>query len=93
MNTLIDKLKLKVKERNEMVEETLNNQKMLITTTKDINFKLRNYIESDIAEKQLYEDTNIKLNNMKTRIENSKNSIKSIKEKILHITNKLNQVK
>ncbi len=92
MNTLIEKLKLKVKERNEMVEETIINQKKLISTTKDINIKLRNYIESDIAEKQLYEDTNIKINNIKTRIENSKNSIKSVKEKILYLTNKLNQV-
>ena len=93
MNTLIDKLKFKVKERNEMVEETLINQKKLISTTKDINIKLRNYIESDIAEKKLFEETNIKLNIIKTRIENSKNSIKSIKDKILLLTNKLNQVK
>lgn len=78
----IEKLKVKVKETSLMVENTLEIQNKLITTNKDINLKLRNYIEADISEKRLYEDANVKVTNIKGRVENCKNILKTIRNKM-----------
>jgi hypothetical protein len=78
----IEKLKIKVKETSQIVENTLEIQTKLIATNKDINLKLRNYIEADIAEKRLYEDANSKVTSIRGRIENCKNILKTIRDKM-----------
>lgn len=90
MNTplLIEKLREKVKETNEYVETTGDKQKKLISSAKEFNFKVRNYIEADINQKNSFAETQEKLGGVKQRIENCKQSISSIKEKIKNLKNK-----
>jgi hypothetical protein len=87
MNTAphIEKLKSKVKESNEFVEETYTKQKNLLSISKEFNLKIRNYIESDINEKNLFADANEKTTIIKTRIESAKQSVQNIREKIKNI--------
>lgn len=91
-NTLnfIEKVKAKVLESHDLVEHTNNNQKNLLNFEKDFNLKIRNYIESDINEKNSYKDGEEKITLVKTRIEVCKQNITKIKEKMINIKNKYN---
>ncbi len=92
MNTslLLEKLREKVIETNEYVENTSFKQKKLISTAKELNFKIRNFIEADINQKNSFADAQEKLGVVKQRIEKSKHSINSIKDKIKNLKNKYN---
>ena len=87
MNTapLIEKLKYKVTESNEFVEETFKKQKNLLSISKEFNLKIRNYVESDINEKNLFADSNEKMTIIKARIDNAKNNVQFLREKIKRI--------
>jgi len=87
MNTapLIEKLKSKVNESNEFVEETYKKQKNLLSISKEFNLKLRNYIESDINEKNLFADSNEKMAIIKTRMESAKQNVQYLREKIKNL--------
>jgi hypothetical protein len=84
-NLLIDKLKIKVKETSEIAQGTTNEQNNLLNSIKELNFKLSNYIEADIAQKRLFTESNEKFNSLKLRIDNCKDSMKNIKEKIQYL--------
>jgi hypothetical protein len=90
MNTklLIDKLKEKITETNECVESTNAMQKKLLSHAKEFNFKVRNYLEGDINEKNYFADSQEKLAIVKTRIESCKQNIANIKDKLKNIKNK-----
>jgi hypothetical protein len=90
MNTapLIEKLKSKVNESNEFVEETYKKQKNLLSISKEFNLKLRNYIESDINEKNLFADANEKMTIIKTRMESAKQNVQYLREKIKNLKTK-----
>lgn len=94
MNTapLIEKLKSKVKESNEFVEETYSKQKSLLSISRDFNMKIRNYIESDINEKNLFADANEKVSIIKARIEKAKHNVQNIRDKIKNIKAKYDNI-
>jgi hypothetical protein len=87
MNTskLVEKFKLKVNETNEIVESTSAKQIKLLSSAKELNFKLRNFIEGDINEKNTFADSQEKLGMVKTRIENCKQTVHSIRDKIKNL--------
>jgi hypothetical protein len=87
MNTapMIEKLKSKVLESNDFVEETFNKQRNLLSISKEFNLKIRNYIESDINEKNLFADANEKMTIIKSRIENAKLNVQFLREKVKRI--------
>ena len=87
MNTtsMIEKLKSKVLESNDFVEETFNKQRNLLSISKEFNLKIRNHIESDINEKNLFADANEKMTIIKSRIENAKLNINYLREKVKRI--------
>jgi hypothetical protein len=89
-NLLIDKLKIKVKETSEISQETMNAQSNLIYSIKDLNFKLSNYIESDISQKRLFTETSEKFQNLKHRVDICKTTMKNVKDKILQINELIN---
>ena len=84
MNTfnLIEKLKIKVKDTDEFVENTTVKQRKLLNSSNEFNLKIRNYLEADIMEKNSYTDSQEKLGIVKSRIEISKQNITNIKDKI-----------
>jgi hypothetical protein len=90
MNTfkLVDKFKFKVNETNEIVRSTSEKQIKLLSTAKELNFKLRNFIEGDINEKNSFADAQEKMGMIKTRIENCKQNVNLIRDKIKYLKNK-----
>ncbi len=80
--SLIEKLKLKVNETNDYIDNTNSRQINLLSTSKELNLKLRNFIESDLIEKKMTNECLDKMNKMKDRIETCKINIQQIKEKL-----------
>jgi hypothetical protein len=80
--SLIDKLKSKVSETNEYIESTSTNQVKLLASARDLNLKLKNFIESDVSEKKIHTEDNEKIFKMKSRIDNCKTQIHNIKERL-----------
>jgi hypothetical protein len=88
-NLLIDKLKIKVKETNEIAQETIDGQNNLTGSIKELNFKISNYIESDLAQKRLYNENNEKFIGLRKRVDTCKDSMRLLKEKLHYLHNKL----
>jgi hypothetical protein len=87
---IIDKLKLKVKESDEYVKNTYSLQISLINDVQDFNDKIKNYIKSDVNEKNSYNEAQDKLMIVKTRVEVCKQNINNIKVKLHAIKDKYN---
>ncbi len=81
-SNFVDKLKEKVKETNYYLDDNTTMQKKLLKSSRDFNFKIRNYLEGDINEKNIHADSQEKLNKIRNRIDNCKTNLSNIKEKI-----------
>jgi hypothetical protein len=84
-NILIEKLKIKTRETSEIADDTTNGQNNLLGSIKDFNVKLSNYIEADIKHKRLYNESNDKFNSLKQRVDQCKDSMKNVKEKLAYL--------
>lgn len=85
---LVEKFRYKVDETNDIVQSTNAKQIKLLSTSKELNFKLRNFIEGDINEKNTFADSQEKLGMVKTRIENCKQTVNNIKDRIKNLKTK-----
>ena len=90
-NILIDRLKSKVEDTNEFIASTKTKQANFLKVAKELNFKLRNSIEGEINEKNMLADSNERISMVKTRIENCKQNINLIRDKIKEINIKYNK--
>lgn len=91
MNTgiLIEKLKSKLNESSDVIDNTLNNQKLLLSSSQEVNKTIRDFIEEDIKEKTTFREINEKVIKTKLKIESSKSNIKLAKDKLKVIKLKL----
>ena len=80
--SLIEKLKSKVNETNDYISNTSSKQNNLLSISRDLNLKFTNFIESDVNEQKMANESIDKITKLKTRIDSCKNNINIIKEKI-----------
>ena len=59
---------------------------------KNFNYKLRNFMESDVMQKNMIRESHEKINNIKIRIENTRILTKNIRDKLDRITLKTNEI-
>ena len=90
--TLTDSLQTKSKENKEKVEETIEKQKSLMLNVKNFNFKLRNFMESDVMQKNMIRESHDKINNIKIRIQNTRLLTKNIRDKMERIKGNIQEI-
>jgi hypothetical protein len=89
VSTLTESLEKNSNENKEKVDDTLEKQKSLLLNIKNFNFKLRNFMETDVMQKNMIRESQEKINNVKMRIENSRLFANSIREKMERIKVKI----
>lgn len=89
VSTLTESLEINSKKNKERVDETLEKQKSLLLNIKNFNFKLRNFMETDVMQKNMIRESQEKINNIKMRIENCRLFSKNINDKTERIKVKI----
>ncbi len=89
VSTLTESLEKNSNENKEKVDDTLEKQKSLLLNITNFNFKLRNFMETDVMQKNMIRESQEKINNVKMRIENSRLFANSIREKMERIKVKI----
>jgi len=89
LSTLTESLEKNSNENKEKVDDTMEKQKSLLLNIKNFNFKLRNFMETDVMQKNMIRESQEKISNIKMRIENSRVFANSIREKTERIKVKI----
>jgi hypothetical protein len=89
LSTLTESLEKNSNENKEKVDDTMEKQKSLLLNIKNFNFKLRNFMETDVMQKNMIRESQEKISNIKMRIENSRLFANSIREKTERIKVKI----
>lgn len=82
---LIDKLRTKINDSEELINYTQTKQINLINTTKEVNRNLMECIETNINNRNILVDGEEKLSSAKIRIDTCKKQILLLKDKLKQI--------
>lgn len=88
-NELIEKLKSKIEETDNIRENTESSQLKLIKESNEFNNVIKEFNNIDQFQKNIYLEGYVKIQKINTRIEDSNANISKIKDKLKFIMNKL----